>query len=244
MTLLQRRHRAVYRVYSEDEYLAGADPFADWNAGPAAEPRRVHTEPKHGHSLQRVAGVVALTGAVGTVGVTVGLGLRSHPRDRQIAVAAVSSPARTTPAIGGGPRLPGSPTHISPRREAPHLIGARLDGERRGPHRTPVSGQPTRIVHRAIAGTHVATGVAPTTANPHASETMPAALERQSERDAHAPVASAPPETSTPAASTAQSTPAETAPPPTETAPAPADTAPPTETAPAARAQSEFGFEH
>ena len=32
MTLLQRRHRAVYRVYSEDEYLAGVDPFADWDA--------------------------------------------------------------------------------------------------------------------------------------------------------------------------------------------------------------------
>jgi hypothetical protein len=37
MTLLRRQPRAVYRVYSEDEYLAGADSLIDWEAPVAAD---------------------------------------------------------------------------------------------------------------------------------------------------------------------------------------------------------------
>ncbi len=76
MTALRRRPRAVYRVCSEEEYLAGVDPFSGWEAPAAAEP-------KHGHSLHRYAGVAALTGAVGTVGGVIALGsLHAHPIDR------------------------------------------------------------------------------------------------------------------------------------------------------------------
>lgn len=68
----RRPPSAVYRVCGEEEYLAGADLFADW-AVPAADER------KHGRRLQRIAGAAALTGAVGTVGGVVGLaGLRAH----------------------------------------------------------------------------------------------------------------------------------------------------------------------
>jgi len=225
MTLLQRRHRAVYRVYGEDEYLAGADPFADWNAGPAAEPRHRRSEPKQGHSLQRVAGVVALTGAVGTVGVTVGLGLRSHPGARRIAVAAVASPARGAPSIGGGsPVRVASPVRGTPRREAVRRIGARRDGGHRGDtHRAPARGGSTRVARGAQRAPRAGADVAAMTPGARvAAETAPTPA-GQPEQATDIPVASTPQETSIAVASTAQDT--------------------PTETVPAAGAQSEFGFE-
>jgi hypothetical protein len=77
MTRLRRRPGAVYRVYGEEEYLAGADALAAWVQPPA-------DEPKHGRRLQRIAGAAALTGAVGTVGGVVGLaGVRAHAVDRR-----------------------------------------------------------------------------------------------------------------------------------------------------------------
>jgi len=104
MRRLRGQPRAVYRVYGEDEYLAGVDPFADFHAPPAepashlaeggapAPPAAAVTTREH--RLRRLAGAAALTGAVGTVGGTIGLvGLRSHPVDRQIA-ANVSPSAR------------------------------------------------------------------------------------------------------------------------------------------------------
>jgi hypothetical protein len=86
MTRLRRRPRTVYRVYDEDEYLAGADAYPDWDAAPAHET-------KCGRSLQRLAGAAALTGAVGTVGGVVGLaGLHAHSGDRgEIAERSVPS---------------------------------------------------------------------------------------------------------------------------------------------------------
>ena len=140
------RHRAVYRVYSEDEYLAGVDPFADWDApmveltevaapelrevaAPELTEMTVHIAGRSAppvipaatvgagigeRRLRRLAGAAALTGAVGTVGVTVGLvGLRSHPGDRQIAVVAVSTPARSAPSIGGGTCRQASPARVT-----------------------------------------------------------------------------------------------------------------------------------
>jgi hypothetical protein len=266
MTFLRRRPRAIYRVYSEDEYLAGVDPFADWNA-PAAEltevslPELTEVSPpelremavpeltemtahlagqysspavpaatagagiSRERRLRRLAGAAALTGAVGTVGVTVGLaGLRSHPDDRQIAVAVVSSPARTVPAIGGGPRVLVSPTRVTLRRNAAHRIGAWNGGAHRDvPHRSPASGRSTRVVRRVPFGLRTAANAVLGTANARISQSAPSAPERQPEQDTYTPVASAPQESTVPVASTAQSTLAETAPEP--------------------RAQSEFGFE-
>jgi hypothetical protein len=113
MTLLRRRPRAVYRVYSEDEYLAGADPFVDWDAAaeldrdvPTAEPTAHRQKPNmrpRGHSrerrLHRLAGAAALTGAVGAVGGVIAVaGLRSHPVTRQIA-ANISVAAPAAPSV-------------------------------------------------------------------------------------------------------------------------------------------------
>jgi hypothetical protein len=95
MTRLRRRSGVAYRVYDEEEYLAGADALAARKEAPSA------VEPTHGRRLQRFAGAAALTGAVGTVGGVVGLvGLRTHARalDRrelaQRAVPSVRAPAR------------------------------------------------------------------------------------------------------------------------------------------------------
>ena len=80
MTRLRAVAQAVYRVYGEDEYLAGADTFADWDVAqaPAEEPN-ARTQ-----VCSAFAGAAALTGAVGTVGGVVGLdGLRAHAADRR-----------------------------------------------------------------------------------------------------------------------------------------------------------------
>ncbi|MGO9247492.1 MAG: hypothetical protein ACLQQB_09235 [Solirubrobacteraceae bacterium] len=259
MTLLQRRHRAVYRVYSEDEYLAGVDPFADWDApmveltevaapelrevaAPELTEMTVHIAGQYAppvipaatvgagisreRRLRRLAGAAALTGAVGTVGVTVGLvGLRSHPGDRQIAVVAVSTPARSAPSIGGGPRVVmASPTRVTLRRETVHRVGAWQDGGHRGDtQRASARGESTRVARSGQGRPRAGAAVAAKAANVRVAQAAPT-REPQPEQATYTPVASTPQETSAPAASAAQST--------------------PTETAPAARAQSEFGFEH
>jgi hypothetical protein len=123
MTRLRRRPRAIYRVYGEEEYLAGADALPAREDAPPAE------EPTHGRRLQRIAGAAALTGAVGTVGGVVGLaGLRTHARAldrREIA-------QRTAPPL----RAAGSRGHASPsshltRREILHRYPSRHAHARR-----------------------------------------------------------------------------------------------------------------
>jgi hypothetical protein len=96
MTLSKRRSRTVYKVYDEDEYLAGVDPSPDWAAPPRGEPT-------HGrHGLRRLAGAAALTGAVGTVGGLVGL-------------AAVNgrSDGHREAAVGRAPSTRPAPSHTS-----------------------------------------------------------------------------------------------------------------------------------
>jgi hypothetical protein len=94
MTRLRRRPGAVYRVYGEEEYLAGADALAAWVQPPA-------DEPKHGRRLQRIAGAAALTGAVGTVGGVVGLaGVRAHAVDRRKIAERIVPPMRVTALRG------------------------------------------------------------------------------------------------------------------------------------------------
>jgi hypothetical protein len=92
MSRLRRRPRAVYRVYDEDEYLAGVDPLPAWEEA-EEEPAG---ELSHGRKLQRLAGAAALTGAVGTVGGVVGLaGLRTHATDPREIAQRVMPPAPT-----------------------------------------------------------------------------------------------------------------------------------------------------
>lgn len=101
------RRRAVFRVYGEDEYLAGVDTLADWeDVAPAGEPT-------HGRRLQRLAGAAALTGAVGTVGGVVGLaGLRTHAVDRREIAERIVSSARAAASRGQA----SAPAHVARRQ--------------------------------------------------------------------------------------------------------------------------------
>lgn len=106
MTRLRRRPGAVYRVYGEEEYLAGADTLFDWDGPPA-------DEPKHGRRLQRIAGAAALTGAVGTVGGVVGLaGLHTHAVARREIAERIVSPVRRA----GSPAHASAPAHGARRQ--------------------------------------------------------------------------------------------------------------------------------
>jgi hypothetical protein len=116
VTRPRRRPRTVYRVYGEEEYLAGAVALADC-APPADECTR-------GRRLRRLAGAAALTGAVGTVGGAVGLtALRAHAADRrEIAEYRAPYARAAVPRGGGSP----APVRVTSRRH-----GARLDRPRR-----------------------------------------------------------------------------------------------------------------
>jgi hypothetical protein len=112
MTRLRRRPRAVYRVYDEDEYLAGADPLPTWEEEAAAvvaattQGKSPAGEPSHGRRLQRLAGAAALTGAVATVGGVEGLaGLRTHAAEpREIAQRVM--PSARAAALRGNASTP------------------------------------------------------------------------------------------------------------------------------------------
>jgi hypothetical protein len=64
MTLLRRRPREIYRVYSEEEYLGGAGS----ELGAGTESASAGT-----HRLHRIVGVAVLVGATGMVGAVVAL---------------------------------------------------------------------------------------------------------------------------------------------------------------------------
>jgi hypothetical protein len=84
MAALRRTPRAVYRVYSQEEYLAGADVLTDWDAPPAqaSSAQGISRERR----LRRLAGAAALTGAMGTVAGAIALAsIRAGSADRNIA---------------------------------------------------------------------------------------------------------------------------------------------------------------
>lgn len=127
MTRLRRRSRAVYRVYGEEEYLAGADigvgPLPEWEHMPRSE------EPAHGRRLQRLAGAAALSGAVGTVGGVVGLaGLRSHAVAHREIAQRVAPPTRAAVSRRHASAL--VPAHVA-RRRMPHPPPSRRTRARR-----------------------------------------------------------------------------------------------------------------
>jgi hypothetical protein len=139
MTLrLRRRPRAVYRVYGEEEYLAGVDTL------PVREDLPLAEEPTHGRRLQRIAGAAALTGAVGTVGGVVGLaGLRMHAVDRREIAQRVLSPVRAAPVRGHT----STPAHMVRRRTLhpirPRRMHARGGTAVRLPHGSALRAQST-----------------------------------------------------------------------------------------------------
>lgn len=80
MSIFRSTPRAVYRVYSEDAYLTGAEDCGEW---PALSPAMSVIPSSRARRLRRMAGAAALTGALGTVGgmiVLTGVGLRSAGR--------------------------------------------------------------------------------------------------------------------------------------------------------------------
>ncbi len=247
MRRLRGQPRAVYRVYGEDEYLAGVDPFADLES-PPAEPAShlakwgAPTPPAAAvttreHRLRRLAGAAALTGAVGTVGGTIGLvGLRSHPVDRQIA-ANISPPARIAPTdagrnagVGAGIARVASSTNgvhrDAARRDGGRKEGVRLSGARREvAYRVlPSERSPRAVARRSRLISRPEVSVRRVSPSAHVSEPESSAPESSPARYTPSPVANAPQDTpATPLASTSQN------------AAADAEARP--------LAQSEFGFE-
>jgi hypothetical protein len=79
MAILRRTSGEVYRVYSKEAYLDGADEFGEWHASPVKESA-------HERRLRRLGGAAALTGAVGAVGgVIVFVGMGARVPNRQVA---------------------------------------------------------------------------------------------------------------------------------------------------------------
>jgi hypothetical protein len=161
VTLTRRRPREVYRVYSEEEYLAGVDPFAEWDA-PRAQPVG------GGRRLQRFAGAAALTGAVGTVGGVIGLaGLHAHAGARgELAERAVPS-IRIAP-----PRTGVNSVHVTARQVARRSRRRRGHGDVR----------PIEVALVSVRRTRMRAASAP--------QPAPARV-ASAPRDAPAPVASA-----------------------------------------------------
>lgn len=236
MTLLRHQPRTVYRVYTEEEYLAGTDALTDWDAESAQWDEQlpelsvpdvwpqgldrqgspIQAQPSMGISrerrLQRLACAAALTGAVGTVGGAIGLAaMRSHTGDRQLAASNVVPPARTATA-----QIAPSVTHALPKL---HVTSSRV-GQRQLLER-PVRAQRTHA-SRVRSAQAVPARVSPSTARAMQARVVQA---QSAPAPATAPTVS--PAQSAPAAAAAvgaaQSTPTE------------AQARPP--------AQSEFGFE-
>lgn len=83
MTLLRRRRRAVYRVYTEEQYLNGEERSNDAREylDDAGLQLATHGDEARGRRLHRVSGVAMLAGAAVTVGGVVVLnGARTHMR--------------------------------------------------------------------------------------------------------------------------------------------------------------------
>jgi hypothetical protein len=133
MTLLRRRPREVYRVYSEEEYLGGAGTplggTAQWHAGSGEE-----------HRLRRVAGVAMLAGVLGAVGGLVCLNLaRTHGggapgRGSLVAATRTSRVAGSASAADDVRPLVESsrPAVVRPVETARSRVSSRSDASRKG----------------------------------------------------------------------------------------------------------------
>jgi len=238
MRPLRRQSRAVYRVYGEDEYLAGVDPFADLQASPAEAASHLAERGAQAPApaatagtarerrLRRLAGAAALAGAVGTVGGTIGLvGLRSHPVDRQIA-ANISAPARIAPAgVGSNARAGTGIARVASSANGVHrYIARRQEGVRQADASPRVVARRSRLISRPGVGVRPEVGVMRVSPRAHVSESGSPAPEPPPARYTPAPVANA-----------AQDTPATSLASVSENASAETESRP--------QAQGEFGFE-
>jgi hypothetical protein len=213
MTRLRRRPRAVYRVYGEEEYLAGVDALSAREDAPPSCECPSH-EPAHGHRLQRIAGAAALTGAVGAVGGVAGLaGMRAHAPARARMLDRREIARRIAPAVRAAPLRAGA---------SPPLHGARRRISRRLPSRHAHVGRarPVPVSHRSASREGAGARMTVFTS---------------ASRETAARVASTAPGASTETASTTPGAPAEVPSAASQTPSAPATARP--------AAQSEFGFE-
>jgi hypothetical protein len=134
--------QAAYRVYGEDEYLAGAGALAEWGTPPA---RGVLRERR----LRRLAGAAALTGAVGTVGGAIAVASIGS-RSEALHIPAVGAPpARAvlaTAGSGGPARVRAAAPQRRPRPARPSSAAARRSGasDRSAAHRRAAASTPNR----------------------------------------------------------------------------------------------------
>jgi hypothetical protein len=127
MGIPRKADRDVYRVYSEEEFLADAPTPIEWSLTPVVGlPRE--------RRLRRLAGVAALTGAVGTVGGVVAVAsIGSRASGQRVAVRAeVRVAARAVPGVAA---------RAVPRVEAIRRSSAPV-GRVRAIRRTPVRRRP------------------------------------------------------------------------------------------------------
>jgi hypothetical protein len=128
MPVFRRNPRSVYRIYSEQGYLAGGDEPRDW---PDSPERRLSRQ----HRLRRLAGLAALTGAVGTVGgVIVSAGVVGRGTGRQITAR---GPARTREVLSGETQrssaVPPTPVRHLRRASRSRLVARRSPPGARSP---------------------------------------------------------------------------------------------------------------
>ena len=119
MGILRRPKREVYRLYSEEEFLSDHRALADWSVSPV---ERVSRE----RLLRRLAGIAALTGAVGTaVGAIALAGVGSRSTGLRVTASATPRPAAARPTSAPmGRAHRGRPPRASPRGR-PHSVHAR-----------------------------------------------------------------------------------------------------------------------
>jgi len=122
MGVLRRRKREVYRLYSEEEFLSDPGALSDWSVSPV---KRVSRE----RPLRRLAGIAALTGAVGTAVAAIalaGFGSRSPGRRATASATSRAAAARGTAARSTSAPMGGA----NRRRPRPVRTGARPHGVR------------------------------------------------------------------------------------------------------------------
>jgi hypothetical protein len=160
MSILRRRPREVYRVYTEDEYLdgAGSEPATVEQSPVAAEPgRKLMGESR----LRRAAGMAMLAGAVGAVGgVVVANSSRAHRgagrRPGSLVAATRSSRVLRSPAPTGSRAVSSSPAVAHPSKiTRPHVASS--GRRRRGSNSHP----PDLLRRRRSLETHPSTPLHP-----------------------------------------------------------------------------------
>jgi hypothetical protein len=265
LPLPRRCPRAVYRVYSEEEYLAGADPFPEWepsslgtgaNTNVRAVPigsgeARVRSDPneaRHGLRLRRLLVGAALAGVAGAVGAAIGLaGLARHSEPgAEIAKQLVLSPVSRSEQVAsaGNVQPVVSDTSIS----TPSATRASRSAQAA---RAAALSRPAPPRPRARSGlSSPVQGHAPTRlvqASQPASRPVQASQPPPVSQPASTP-APAPASASAPASTPTSSAPASSPTPASAQSPVASTTQPQTQSAPAQTsprqdAQNEFGFE-